>query len=330
MHKSVLTLTFLLSLGFALYRALLRQIAHVTLPNDLLSRPGWDHPLRYLMRSGFARNKTDTSPRLITSAFKSGYRFLTLLSRAHDSSSAQHAEIVAFLRERQASFPPDAPPKTFKPPAKPPVVERERPLPILTKISAPGEKPVYTSTFRPRPLHELSGGVRKVPVIDGTSNYAFLRIGKPQSHWHANFLRRKADKRYARIHAALELWDDVRPAAAEEDRWESTLAQLAAKEGVDIGEGNGGDGRVDIFDPKSGRMHRVGQYEYVVREFGTYHIRKQLDEEADDMIARAKAFNVIVQEERELAVKEKEEKRERRYRAWVERERLREKEVEER
>ncbi|PSR76758.1 hypothetical protein BD289DRAFT_357143, partial [Coniella lustricola] len=287
--------------GFALYRALLRQIPRIPLPDDLLARAGWTHPIRYLVRSGFSRNKNDTSPRLITSAFKSGYRFLTLLSRAGDnSSSPQHGEIVDFLRDRQAKFPhppldpapAPAPQKTRgttpdpSSPAKPRDSEREIPPPLLTKISAPGEKPVYTSTFRPRPLAELTGGVRKVPVVDETTNIAFLRIGKPQSHWHANFLRRKAVKRYVRINMALDLWDEGRPTATEEDRWESFLARQAAEEGVDIRGGWTGE-------------------DENARQYGVHHIRQQLDDEAEDMIARGKAMTEIVEQEKKLAEREK-------------------------
>ncbi|KAF3761695.1 hypothetical protein M406DRAFT_281772 [Cryphonectria parasitica EP155] len=277
---------------FALYRALLRLVPKVTLPDDLFSRPDWQHPIRYLLRTSFQRNKNDTSPRLVTSALKSGYRSLTLLTRARDASSPQHAEIVAFLRERQAAFPPPKPP-----PPQPEPPKRERPPPLLTRTSSPHEMPVYTSTVRPLPLSEISGGVRKVPVLDETNSIAFLRIGKPQSHWHANFLRRKALRRQARITTVQEMWEDVRPSAAEEDAWERRLEELAAEEGTFV----------------------LGPYERTVREYGVEYLRKALNDEAEDMVARSTAMLDIVDEERKLAAQERLARKEERRKDWEER-----------
>lgn len=300
--------------GFALYRALLRLVPRIALPDDLTSRPGWIHPIRYLIRSGFRRNKNDTSPRLVTSALKSGYRFLSLLTRAQDASSTQHAEVLSFLRQRQASFPP--PPPAPAPAESEP--ERPRPPPLLTKVSAPGEPPVYRSTARPVPLEQLSGGVRKVPVLDETSNMGFLRIGKPQSHWHANFLRRKAERRQARITALQELWEDGRRAAAAEDAWEAALAQLARRERVD-----GGDFADEAEIDAAARDRKgMGPHERVIKEFGVDHLGERLSEEAADVIARTTAMLDIVEAEKRLAEQEKKEKKERRRKAWEERQRV--------
>lgn len=314
------------------------MVPRVAVPDDLNSRPGWIHPIRYLIRSGFRRNKNDTSPRLVTSALKSGYRFLSLLTRAQDASSPQYAEVIAFLRQRQANFPPPRPiltPVESEPTPKPepeptpelepetnsqpePELERPRPPPLLTKVSEPGKPPVYRATARPLPLEQLSGGVRKVPVFDETSNAGFLRIGKPQSHWHANFLRRKGDRRQARIAALQDLWEEGRHAAAAEDSWEVELARLARREQVDG----------DFVDESeylvvSGRSS-IGPHERVVRKFGVDHLGEKLSEEASDVIARATAMLDIVEAEKKLAEQEKLEKKERRRKAWEERQRLQE------
>lgn len=284
----------------------------ISIPSELTSRPGWIHPIRYLLRSSFERNKNDTSPRLVTSALKSGYRFLALLTRAQDVSSPQHAQVVTFLRDRQASFPP--PPPAPAEPAEP-KPERPRPPPLLTRVSAPGEPPVYKSTVRPLPLAQLSGGVRKVPVFDDTGNIGFLRIGKPQSHWHANFLRRKGDRRQARITAMQELLEEGRRAAAEEDEWDAMMARIGAR------DDDGGDGL-----PNQGRgganprgRPRLGPFERTVMEFGVEHLSTQLDEDMRDVQARATAMLDIIDAERELAEREKREKKERRRKAWEQR-----------
>lgn len=304
-------LTSLLPLsGLALYRALLRRVPPISLPDELTSRPGWTNPIRFLIRNGFRRNRTDTSPRLITSALKSGYRFLALLTRASDASSSQHSQVITFLRDRQNSFPPPrAPPP---PPTKP-----ERAPPLLTRTSPPGRPPVYASTFRPRPLAELSGGKRKVPVLDAKDAIAFLRIGKPQSHRHANFVRRKADRRQARITALQGLEADDRPAAAAEDEWEMVLGRFASAEGVRIDdEGEAAD--TDAGMGARGRS-KAGPFEHIVMQFGFDYIGNKLSKEAADMIARATAMLDIVDEEKRLAAQEKEENRQRRQRAWEER-----------
>lgn len=280
----------------------------ISLPDELTSRPGWIHPIRYLLRSSFERNKNDTSPRLVTSALKSGYRFLTILTRAQDISSPQHAQVVTFLRDRQASFPPPPPPsapeESAKPPAEP-APKRPRTPPLLTRVSGPDEPPVYKSTARPLPLAQLSGGVRKVPVFDDTSNIGFLRIGKPQSHWHANFLRRKGDRRQARITFMQELLEDGRRAAAAEDEWDAMMARIGAQDGDEVG--------------LPSKDKRPGPFEHTLMAFGVGHVSSQLDEEMRDMQARATAMLDIIDAERELAEQEKREKKERRQRAWEQR-----------
>ncbi|CAN8097885.1 unnamed protein product [Discula destructiva] len=284
---------------FALYRALLRQVPHISLPNELTSRPDWINPIRYLIRSGFRRNKTDTSPRLVTSALTSGYRFLALLTRASDTSSASHAEILTFLDTRQRAFPP---PRIPQPPPAPAAVATP---PLLTKVSGPGQKPLYASTARPLPLAQLSGGKRKIPQLEDASGVPFLRIGKPQSPTHANFIGRKVARRQARLTAFLEMGEVARQEAAAEDAWEKELGRLALREGVDIED-----------DDEGGA---VVSYERVVVEFGLEHFGRLLRDEVVDMQARATAMLDIIDEEEKLAVREKKERDEKRKRAWEER-----------
>ncbi|KAJ4412447.1 E2 ubiquitin-conjugating protein mms2 [Gnomoniopsis sp. IMI 355080] len=293
---------------FALYRALLRQVPRISVPADLTSRSDWIHPITYLIRSGFWRNRVDTSPRLVTSALQSGYRFLTILTRAQDASSASHAEVVKFLRDRQKAFPPPRPPPAAAPP-------KPCPTPLLTKVSEPGERPVYKSTVRPLPLSKISGGTRKVPVFVDAQGIPFLRIGKPESHSHANFLKRKAMRRQERITHFQELYEDRVQEASEEDQWEATLLKLAKRESVTIADvvGKGGTGQ----KMKSGNQLRLqqtesGTYEWNMREFGVNYLAMKLRDEMVDMQARATAMLDLVDEERRLAELEKREKKERR------------------
>lgn len=272
---------------------------HISLPADLTSRPGWINPIRFLIREGFRRNKNDTSPRLVTSALQNGYRFLTLLTRAHDVSAPQHSEIVAFLRERQSRFPPPPPPPPGAPEEgdsnnnssnKETGAGRRAPaVPLLTRVSAPGEKPVYKSTVRPRPLSELSGGVRKVPVLEQSSvGHTFLRIGKPESRFLGSFLHRRGDARQRRITLIRELQDEHMTQAGDEERWETELVRLARAEGRPPLRGYGDEGG------------RADSYRSAV-QLGIRHAGEVLTREMEDMFARARAMADIVEEEKKLA-----------------------------
>lgn len=293
---------------------------HIALPADLTSHPGWINPIRFLIRAGFRRNKADTSPRLVTSALQSGYRFLTLLTSAHDASSPQHSEIVAFLRERQSKFPPP-------PPAGTKVDGEEKnknngarrraaeAVPLLTLVSAPGEKPVYKSTVRPRPLSELSGGVRKVPVLEQASaGHSFLRIGKPQSHFLGSFLHRKTDARQRRITLAKELQDEYLTQARDEERWEAELVRLARAEGRRLVGYGAEDGWAD-------------SYERTV-VLGSEYVAEGLTRELEDTFARARAMLDIVEAERELAEAEAKDRKRMKKRERATRKRERKEEAE--
>ncbi|KAH8754759.1 ubiquitin-conjugating enzyme [Diaporthe sp. PMI_573] len=302
----------------AVRKALLRQVPRISLPADLTSRPGWINPIRFLIRAGFRRNKTDTSPRLVTSALQSGYRFLTLLARAHDASAPQHSEIVAFLRERQSKFPPPPPPGAREAEDEN-KSRRVAAVPLLTRVSAPGEKPVYKSTVRPRPLSELSGGERKVPVLEQSSaGHSFLRIGKPQSHFLGSFLQRKGNARQRRITLVRELQDEYMTQARDEDRWEAELVRLARAEGARL-KGYGAEGA------------QSGAYAQSVK-VGIRHAGEGLTREMEDMFARARAMLDIVEEEKKLAEAEAKDRQrlKKRERATTKRERKEEAERAER
>lgn len=290
----------------------------ISLPADLTSRPGWINPIQFLIRAGFRRNKHDTSPRLVTSALQSGYRFLTLLTRAHDASTPQHSEIVAFLRERQSKFPP--PPPAGAPEAedknKNTATKRAAVVPLLTRVSAPDEKPVYKSTARPLPLSELSGGVRKVPVLDQSSaGFSFLRVGKPESHFLGSFLQRKGEARQRRITLIQELQDEYLTQARDEDRWENALVRLARVERCKL-EGYGAEGAAG-----------PGPYEQSVH-VGIKHAGEGLTREVEDMFARARAMLDIVEAEKKLAEAEAKDKKRLKKRERATRKRERKEEAE--
>lgn len=160
--------------------------------------------------------------------------------------------------------------------------------------------------MRPLPLEQLSGGKRKIPVIaQASGSIPFLRIGKPQSHAHSNFLRRKSERRQNRITLVKEMKEEVKLEARTEDRWEAALRRLAREERVDIGDGE--DGSDDSMT-----------YEQVVQEFGVLHLRTMLAVESEDLQARTTALLDLRDEEQRLAELEKKERDEKRRKAWEE------------
>lgn len=199
---------------------------------------------------------------------------------------------------------------------------KPRPIPLLTKVSKPGEPPVYKPTVRPLPLSEISGGTRKVPRLEDAQGVPFLRIGKPQSHAHANFLKHKGLRRQLRITAFQNIWEERRHEAAEEDMWESTLEELADREGVvipDVGDETGITRMRNNKDNKGPREVEVGPFEWTMREFGANYLSAQLRAEIVDMQARTTAMLDLRDEEQRLADMEKREKKERRRAAWEQR-----------
>jgi hypothetical protein len=198
---------------------------------------------------------------------------------------------VSFLRDRQSRFPPADQPKRVEPETK---SIRHAELPLLTKVSGPDERPVYRSTFRPRPLPELNGGTRRVPVLEeANGGIPFLRISKPQSHYLGSYIRRKSARRQKQHSLYQQLSDDSKLEAQEEDRWEDELVRLAAEEGVQL-EGH--------------HWVRHTPYEQSVKLAMDY-VGQKLSSEMDDMKARAVAMLDIVDEEKRLAAEEEKERK---------------------
>src|SRR4051812_1600836 len=109
---------------FALYKALIKQAVRVPLPDHVLRAPGLDgpvHPIKHLIRKTFRRNRNDTSPRLVISALRNGYKvclhhlppivtrpkayarlqFLDMLTAAQSRPSPEYSDIYTFLHDRQ-------------------------------------------------------------------------------------------------------------------------------------------------------------------------------------------------------------------------------------
>lgn len=58
--------------ALSLYRALLRSARNITVPVELPERV--NHPVRWLIRGQFRRNRRDVSPRLVYTSLSAGYK----------------------------------------------------------------------------------------------------------------------------------------------------------------------------------------------------------------------------------------------------------------
>ncbi|KAL2135818.1 hypothetical protein VTI74DRAFT_6747 [Chaetomium olivicolor] len=285
---------------FALYRSLLRLAPRVPLPADLTPSPssplGPANPIQALIRNGFRRNKHDTSPRLVVSALKNGYRYLTLLSRAADPSSREHAEVLSFLRENTARVIRIKEQAASEKASRVSTAPIEGRVTLLRKVSGEGEPPAYEPNVPPRPLSSFRSGVRKPPTLSATSGIPFLRFKKPQPRFLERVIRQKSQRRMKRLVKILELQEEGIEEAKQEDAWERLVAgMLAEQQGQHWDRGKKGGGG---FEPTYKQtLEEAVQYLSVVAE-----------EERHDLVARGKAMWKIVLEEQEMALKEEKER----------------------
>ncbi|KAL2194369.1 hypothetical protein P885DRAFT_43095 [Corynascus similis CBS 632.67] len=278
----------------SLYRSLVRQCLRVPLPDELstASPLGPANPIRTLIRNGFHRNKRDTSPRLIVSALKNGYRFLTLLSRAADTSTPEHASVLKFLRENEArvlAVKAKAAKAAAKRISTAPIPGR---TPIITKVSADGEPPVYAPTGPPRPLSSFKGGVRKPPTMAAATAVPFLRLKKPQPRFLERVIRQKVERRAKKGIRIMEMQSEGMQDANDEDVWERLVAKMLA-ENRQVGE--------EVNNNRE-RTYRETLWEAVTLTM------ESLNREREDSVARGKAMWQIVLAEQEMALKEEQER----------------------
>ncbi|KAL2161884.1 hypothetical protein VTH06DRAFT_7668 [Thermothelomyces fergusii] len=280
---------------FALYRSLIRQGLRVPLPDELTKNSplGPANPIQTLIRNGFRRNKRDTSPRLVVSALKNGYRFLGLLSRAADASTPEHASVLAFLRENEARV------LAVKAKAAEEAAKRVSTAPIpgrttlITKVSAEGEPPVYVPTGPPRPLSAFKSGVRKPPLLVAATGVPFLRLKKPQPRFLERVIRQTLNRRAKKAIRIMEMQNEGMADAAEEDEWEQLVAMMLTKK--------------DWQQPGRLMEKREPTYRDSLSEAIMLTI-ESIDKEREDSIARAKALWQIVLAEQEMAAKEEKER----------------------
>ncbi|KAH6640383.1 hypothetical protein F5144DRAFT_91758 [Chaetomium tenue] len=280
---------------FALYRSLLRQGLRVPLPDELstASPLGPANPIQTLVRNAFHRNKRDTSPRLVVSALKNGYRYLTLLSRAADPTSAEHAEALTFLRKNQARV------VSLKAKAAEAAATRistapiEGHAPLLKRVSVDGEPPVYEPALPPRPLEAFKTGVRKPPTLAATLGVPFLRFWKPQPRFLERVIRQKSQRRAKRIGRIIEMQGgEEMESAIEEDRWEGLVEKMLAEK----------EGRSVMPTPRGENTYKQSLWDAIS------YLSYVSEMERVDLQARGEAMWKIVLTEQEMALQEEKDR----------------------
>lgn len=224
-------------------------------------------------------------------------QFLDMLTAAQDPSSPEHADIHSFLRERQTRKSHALSLRALHEPRPPNPTSAPNPstIPLLTRVSQPGELPRYEPTVRPRPLHELGGtGVRRVPVLEKANFLPFLRVTKPQPAVVSRVIRQKIVRMTKVVTSLQEMLEGTQEAAEWEDQWERILERT--------GSPGRGEGRQ--------RRGAAGPYLAGVRQ-DIYNLRGRLLRLRQDDHARGVALQKLVTEERALADKEKAERKER-------------------
>ncbi|SPQ23296.1 9e1eeeb2-3220-4dbe-ae26-aaa8e14f70d9 [Thermothielavioides terrestris] len=283
-------------LRFALYRALVRQGLRVPLPDELTtSSPlGPSNPIKNLIRNAFRRNKRDTSPRLVVSALKNGYRFLSLLSRAADPASAEHASVLAFLRENESRILEVRAKKAAEAAARISTAPIPGRTPLIKKISAEGEPPVYAPAGPPRPLSSFPSGVRKPPTLGAVGGVPFLRLKKPQPRFLERVIRQTAQRREKKIIQLLDFQTEGLDDVALEDQWEWLVGRMLADKAKEEGK----------TPPPVPREPTYRQTLHGV----TVQMSKEINEQRLDLLAKSHAMWQIVLNEQALALQEEKER----------------------
>ncbi|KAI1848858.1 hypothetical protein JX265_001188 [Neoarthrinium moseri] len=320
----------------ALYRALLTLSPKVPLPPDLATAwPGPRNPIAHVVRRSFARNLTDTSPRLVFPALAAGYRMLDTLSRARDPATPEHASVLGFLRARLAKRKHILEMKALKSPKpapRPSSAPNASSVPLLVRTTPeptrenPNPKPSYAAAARPRPRDQLPPGAkRKIPVLDMAADFPILRLNKPQPAELSRVLTQRIRRRVGHFTDVEAFTDESLPECEEEDAWEQHVMDLldaevlgpSLKAGRVVGDGAALARAADEVEAWVGSEGATQPtYAHSLRVHGIRWTMDWLTREREDAVARADAMRKIIADETALAAREREQDRAGRRARW--------------
>ncbi|CAG8958759.1 hypothetical protein HYFRA_00011603 [Hymenoscyphus fraxineus] len=221
----------------ALYRALLNQCSRIPLPPEYFAR-GPINPIKHLIRKKFKQNQDVTSHQRIVKILKTGYatqmwkdygnrrlidtQYEALLrSTANDDPTSKFqlfSLLTTIQNEAQIAS------ATIPNPPKKPLARPARPVAI------PGAPKVLD--IRPLPLSEIKGGIRHPPTIIFPSNglLATLKFKKEVPSYVVRVIRQK-DERRIQLSDRLQLLDVLLMEVEYEEEWEELVMDVAEEEG---------------------------------------------------------------------------------------------------
>ncbi|PFH55829.1 hypothetical protein XA68_17556 [Ophiocordyceps unilateralis] len=265
----------------ALYRALVRSVRAIPLPPDVVDGGS----VTGLVRRRFVKHKHFTSLRLLYAAMAAGYRFLTMFAKAQTPASAEHGQLVAFLRSHPARQPASSRSARTSESESASRVPAE---PLIKNIAGPYEPPRYVSSRMPRPQSSLNGP-RRVPILAMTCHgQPFLRLQKPQPVAMSRAIGRKEAIFKKKLSNVVHITDEILPSAECEDEWDRQVAQLMVRE-----LGQNPDQDESLYT--SFRWSAI---------LGKLWMEWQLEKTWQDWIARGTALHELVEQERALAEQE--------------------------
>ncbi|KAI9761394.1 MAG: hypothetical protein M4579_001044 [Chaenotheca gracillima] len=280
---------------FALYRALLSQCSR--LPVGETERRAVDSYIKLTFR----QNSNEHSHRLITIALTAGYEAEKLLRASASGDGSSTSRVLSLLSKlprpkKRASAQSSS--RQYGP----------QPRPSHTPERYPGADPILA---RPR---LTVPGIRKIPRLVNACNYPLLRIKKPQPRSVSRIIRQKIERKQRWLDAYARLQgNDLREARAE-DTWDALVSKAQLLE-----QGHSETGSNE--SPSSPLKKDDAKYAHSVTANLEY-INSKLRQDTAQKTELARKFLDIIDQERVLAAKEKEERAQARHQRYLERMRL--------
>jgi len=229
-------------------------------------------------------------------AFRSGYTALDLLDASVAGYRVSTARILELVERMPDSLKqaPQAPQKH-----NPPKVKNEKHYPTAEEFK-------FENIF-PRPEGTVKGP-RKVPFLVHATGLPFVRWKKPQPENVTRLLQTKIVKRQRRLDDLDAIENQLGPMATLEDNWDSLVKRLKKEESGK----NQNTCVLEVDDQWSGSFKQdIFEYEG--------QLRRMFHETDSRSIQLAKRFTAIVLKERELAEKERKERKAVAKAKWLER-----------
>ncbi|KAH7054424.1 hypothetical protein B0J12DRAFT_657638 [Macrophomina phaseolina] len=282
--------------AIALYRALLTQCAAPPLPLADDQRSA----LRNIVRNKFRRNRHLHSARLLKLAFTTGYELLDTLDQASCTTSNTNnptSYAASSAATLLTSLLTTAPAHLTRAPRRKTTPARLDPSPE----ACPPPAQTLLAT-RPRPSSELGGsGIRQVPRLVSANLFPMLRVDKPQPRSLSRVLTDKVKQRQRRMDLREKAGDTWAALGREEDEWDRIVWEVCGvkEEDTFVGEeGEGGAAAAAAASSWATEPLRV--VKAVTAQLGAQRAA------TEKMVARMQG---IVDKERELKHKEREERR---------------------